>query len=74
MSLFDLIIVWVIVIVSFFTGFFASSIINEEEFRLLIVNEIENIRSLKEDCEKSLPRDQECVLIYEYVPAKRAEK
>ena len=74
MSLFDLIIVWAIVILSFFMGVFVSSIINEEEFRLLIASEIENIRSLKEDCEKSLPRDQECVLIYEYVPAKRVDQ
>lgn len=74
MSLFDLIIVWAIVILSFFMGFFVSSIINEEDIGILTGNKIENIRSLKEDCEKSLPRDQECVLIYEYVPAKRVDQ
>lgn len=33
-----------------------------------------DFKKLKSECEKSLPIDQECILIYEYTPVKRAEK
>jgi hypothetical protein len=33
-------------------------------------NSIKNIESLKRDCEKDLPRNEECVLIYEFIPVK----
>lgn len=41
----------------------------DREIRI-IGNTLENIESLKRDCEKDLPREQECVLIYEFVPVK----
>lgn len=34
-------------------------------------NSISNIGALKIDCEKSLPRDQECVMVFDFVPAKK---
>ena len=32
-------------------------------------NSIENMENLKRDCEKSLPRDKVCVMVFGYVPA-----
>lgn len=34
---------------------------------------IEDMSSLKKECEKSIPRDQECVMVYEFVPLKAVE-
>lgn len=31
-------------------------------------NQIENMENLKRDCEKSLPRDKVCVMVFDYVP------
>ncbi len=36
----------------------------------IIGNSLENLKNLKRDCEKDLPRDQECTLLYEFVPTK----
>lgn len=33
-------------------------------------NSIENMQNLKLDCEKDLPRTEECVLVYEFIPVK----
>lgn len=50
---------------------FSAVLVSSYNFNNLIGNDIENIRALKIDCEKSLPRDQECILIYEFVPVKK---
>lgn len=34
-----------------------------------IGNERINIENLKRDCEKSLPRDKECVMVFDFVSA-----
>jgi len=39
----------------------------------IIGNSIENLEALKNVCEQSIPRDQECVMVYEFVPAKKGE-
>jgi hypothetical protein len=42
-----------------------------QQFERLINNQAENLEALKADCEKDLPRNRECVLVYEYVPVSR---
>ena len=31
-------------------------------------NSIENIENIKRDCEKSLPRNKECAMVFDFVP------
>lgn len=59
-------------------GFAASSIIRDIglsdmywkwKIEKVANNSIENMENLKRDCEKSLPRDKECVLVFDYVSA-----
>lgn len=33
-----------------------------------IGNSIENIRAIKKGCEASIPRDKECVMVFDFVP------
>lgn len=37
-------------------------------FEKLVGNTAENLTAIKRECEKDLPRNRECVLIYDYVP------
>lgn len=50
-----------------------GKIFNDADKKIIpaIGNSIENIEALKSDCEKSLPRDQECVMVYDFVPVKK---
>lgn len=32
-----------------------------------------SVAIIKRECEQSIPRDQECVMVYEFVPAKTGE-
>lgn len=32
---------------------------------------IENIRAIKKGCEATLPRDQECVMVFDFAPVKK---
>jgi hypothetical protein len=34
----------------------------------LVGNTAENLTAIKHECEKDLPRNRECVLVYDYVP------
>lgn len=50
-------------------SFYSS--VGDDDIIPSIGNSIENIEQLKRDCEKSLPRNQECVMVYEFVPVKK---
>jgi len=45
----------------------ATLLAEVQQFELLINNKAENMEALKADCEKELPRNRECILVYEYV-------
>ena len=40
----------------------------EEREVAVIGNTIEAMQKIKYDCEKSLPRDKECVMVFDFVP------
>ncbi len=44
-----------------------KSVGGDEQVKVLN-NTLENISALKKDCEKSLQRDKECVMVFEFVP------
>lgn len=68
---------WGLLIAAFFGigGCTYSIIISLENDDIIPVigNSIENLEALKNVCEQSMPRDQECVMVYEFVPAKTGE-
>ena len=39
-----------------------------ERAEKVIGNSIENMENLKSDCEKSLPRNKECAMVFDFVP------
>lgn len=41
---------------------------DEDDVIPAIGNSIENMENLKRDCEKSLPRDKVCVMVFDYIP------
>lgn len=45
--------------------------IGESDIVPAIGNSIENIKQMKADCEKQLPRNKECVMVYDFVPVKK---
>lgn len=45
-----------------------------EEIQPALNNSIVNMESLKRDCEKDLPRTEECVLVYKFIPVKTKEE
>jgi len=49
----------------------ANLLAEVQQFERLINNKAENLEALKADCEKDLPRNRECVLVYEYVAVSR---
>ena len=49
----------------------ATLLAEVQQFERLINNKAENLEALKADCEKDLPRNRECVLVYEYVAVSR---
>lgn len=49
----------------------ATLLAEVQQFERLINNKAENLEALKADCEKELPRNRECVLVYEYVAVSR---
>jgi hypothetical protein len=48
-------------------GFTADEM--EKRFERVANNSIETMDSLKRECEKSLPRDKECVMVFDFIPA-----
>lgn len=65
----DFLILVAIVLLSAFLGAGISAIYSNTRIVPTLGNSIENMENLKRDCEKSLPRDKECVLVFDYVSA-----
>ncbi len=53
----------------FVTGFYMCWINEQVKINTAIGNSIQNMENLKRDCEKSLPRDKECVMVFDFVAA-----
>jgi len=64
----DFLIFAAIVLLSAFIGFGVAANYSYERIDPVIGNSIENMENLKRDCEKSLPRDKVCVMVFDYVP------
>lgn len=47
---------------------FVTSKLEHKRIDMLINNSLDNLNVLKRECEKDLPRNSECVLVYDYVP------
>jgi hypothetical protein len=48
-------------------SYFAAESIDKDDVIPALGNSIENMENLKRDCEKSLPRDKVCVMVFDYV-------
>lgn len=62
--------IMLLVVLCCFCSFMIGVTLSDSDFESVINNSIKNMKSLKRDCEKDLPRYQECTLIYEFVPTK----
>jgi hypothetical protein len=49
----------------FASVFFSTT--TEEAIEDITGNSVENMQNLKLECEKSLPRDKECVMVFDFV-------
>lgn len=65
------IIVWLLICAGVIGGWNIGNGSALDEAEKAVNNSIENLQRLKQDCEKDLPRDQECTLLYEYVPVNK---
>jgi len=48
-------------------SYFSAELIDKDDIIPVLGNSIENMENLKRDCEKSLPRNKECVMVYDFV-------
>lgn len=65
----DFLILVAIVLLSALLGAGIAAIYSNTRIVPALGNSIENMENLKRDCEKSLQRDKECVLVFDYVSA-----
>jgi len=63
-----LLIVFSIAMVGFACGSLAGKSFSDGKIEKVANNTLENMENLKRDCEKSLPRDKVCVMVFDYVP------
>lgn len=61
---------WSVLMASAISACITSALVEASKFESLIGNSRENLARLKQYCEKDLPSDQECTLLYEFVPTK----
>lgn len=58
-------------VISGYIGYFCGKIETAKSgltMEKLVGNTAENLKAIKRECEKDLPRNRECVLVYDYVP------
>lgn len=66
-----LILLMAIILIGGFVGDFLAKSDAEKSgltIEKLVGNTAENLTAIKRECEKDLPRNRECVLVYDYVP------